>query len=156
VSRSAEVPTCLSTDDANFKTLSGNGAAMNEDERKIRELITSWNELTKTGDVDRVLELMSDDVVFTVVGRPPFGKQEFAEASRQMRGMKLDAESEVLEVTVRGETAWSRVRLRVAMTQPEGKVVRREGYVMSIYAKQPAGRWQLVRDANLLGPPQPA
>jgi ketosteroid isomerase-like protein len=61
-----------------------------------------------------------------------------------------------LEVTVRGETAWSRVRLRVAMTQPEGKVVRREGYVMSIYAKQPAGRWQLVRDANLLGPPQPA
>jgi uncharacterized protein (TIGR02246 family) len=128
---------------------------MNEDERKIRELIASWNELTRKGEVERVLELMSDDVVFTVVGRPPFGKQEFAEASRQMRGLKIDARSEVLEVTVRSEAAWSRVQLRVAMTQPDGRVVHREGYVMSIYAKQPSGQWLLVRDANLLGPAQP-
>lgn len=128
---------------------------MNEDERKIRELVASWNELTRIGDVDRVLELMSDDVVFTVVGRAPFGKAEFAQASQQMRGMKIDAQGEVLEVTVRGDTAWSRVRLRVDVTQPDGKAVQREGYVMSIYAKQPGGNWLLVRDANLLGPPQP-
>jgi hypothetical protein len=31
--------------------------------------------------------------------------------------------------------------------------VRREGYAMSIFTKQPSGRWLMTRDANLLGPP---
>ena len=125
---------------------------MNQDERSIRALISSWHELTKKGDVDAVLELMADDIVFTVLGRPPFGKQQFAETSRQMQGVKLDSQSEILEVTVLGEVAWSRVQLRVAVTTPDGKSTRREGYAMSIYLKQPDGRWLMARDANLLGP----
>ncbi len=125
---------------------------MQPDERKIRELIQTWNERTRVGDADGVLELMTDDVVFTVVGRPPFGKQEFAANIRQMRGLKVDAQAEVIEVTAQGETAWARVQLRVAMTMADGKSVRREGYVMSIYTRQSDGRWLLARDANLLGP----
>jgi len=123
------------------------------DEGKIRELIAGWNENTRNGDVDAVLASMTEDVVFTVVGRAPFGKREFEAASRQLKDTKIDAQSEVIEVQVRGETAWARVRLSVTMTTPDGKVARREGFVLSIYTKHPDGRWLLARDANLLGPP---
>ena len=124
---------------------------MNADEQTIEQLIARWHEYSERGDVDRVLELMTDDVVFTVVGRPPFGKSEFAAASRQMQGMKLETEHHLEEVTVRGDSAWSRVRLSVTVTAADGKRVHREGYTLSIYVKTADGRWLLARDANLLG-----
>ena len=126
---------------------------MDQDEQAIRELIASWNERSQKGEVERVLELMTDDIVFTVVGRPPFGKREFAESARQMKGLKLDTQSEVIEVVVRGDTAWSRVRLSVVVNMPNGGTVRRDGHAMSIFVKQPDGRWLMTRDANMLGPP---
>jgi len=128
-------------------------AIMETDERAIRDLIASWNAYSQSGDVDRVLELMTDDVVFTVVGRPAFGKREFAESTRQMPGLNLKAHADVLEVVVRGDTAWSRVHLQVDMTSGDGKTQRREGDAMSVYVKH-QGRWRLARDANLLGPPR--
>lgn len=127
---------------------------MSQDEQAIRDLIATWNERTRSGDVDGVLALMTDDAVFTVVGRPPFGSAEFAVQAREMRGTKIDAQSEVLELTVRGDTAWSRVKLRVTMTKPSGEAATREGHVLSIYLRQPSGHWLLARDANLLGPPK--
>ena len=54
---------------------------MSEDERAIRALIDSWMTASKVGDIGRVLDLMTDDVVFMVPGRAPFGKQEFAAMS---------------------------------------------------------------------------
>ena len=126
---------------------------MREDEQKIRELIKAWNERTRIGDAKGVLQLMTDDVVFTVVGRPPFGKQEFESNMQKMKDMKVEAQAEVLEVAVRGDTAWARVQLRVSMTTADGKSNQREGYGMSIYTRQSDGGWRLARDANLLGPP---
>jgi uncharacterized protein (TIGR02246 family) len=127
---------------------------MSQDEQEIRELIATWNERARNGDVDGVLALMTDDVVFNVVGRPPFGSAEFATQAREMRGSKIDAEAELLELTVRGDVAWSRVKLRITMTKPSGDPATREGYAMSIYLRQPSGHWLLARDANLLGPPK--
>jgi uncharacterized protein (TIGR02246 family) len=37
---------------------------MDNDEQAIRSLIETWMRATLAGDVDRVLELMADDVVF--------------------------------------------------------------------------------------------
>ena len=55
---------------------------MTDDERAIRELVASWMEASKTGDVAKVLSLMADDVIFTVPGREPFGKDAFAQRLR--------------------------------------------------------------------------
>ena len=40
---------------------------MNRDEQEIRQLVTTWMEATKKGDIQTVLSLMSEDVVW--VGR---------------------------------------------------------------------------------------
>lgn len=124
---------------------------MHDDERAIRDLIENWFKHTERGDIERVLELMTDDVVFMVVGRPPFGKQEFAEGARQMRAMKFQGSAEVLEVVVRGDTAWARVHIQVEVQTPDGRSPRREGHAMSVLTRQ-NGRWLVTRDANLLGP----
>ena len=39
-----------------------------KDEREIRELVRRWMEATQQGDVERVLDMMTDDVMFLVPG----------------------------------------------------------------------------------------
>jgi len=55
---------------------------MTDDERAIRELVATWMTASQAGDIDTVLGLMTDDVVFMVPGREPFGKEAFAAASQ--------------------------------------------------------------------------
>ena len=59
---------------------------MTDDERQIRNLVESWMAASKAGDLPALLELMTDDVVFMVPGREPFGKAEFAAGSESKRG----------------------------------------------------------------------
>ena len=40
------------------------------DEQAIRDLVALWHRATAAGDVDTVLGLMADDVVFLVAGQP--------------------------------------------------------------------------------------
>jgi len=124
---------------------------MSADERAIREVIERWMQATKAGDVDTVLSLMTDDIVFMTPGREPFGKQEFAAASRGMTGMKIEGESTPVEIKVLGDWAYVRNRIEVSMTPTAGAQAHtRSGYTLSIFARQPDGRWLLARDANLL------
>jgi hypothetical protein len=52
------------------------------DEQQIRDLVGHLDVGHESRDVDIVLSLMTDDVVFLVAGQAPFGKQKFAEAMR--------------------------------------------------------------------------
>jgi hypothetical protein len=51
------------------------GSHMTDDERAIRELIATWLRASQAGDTQTVLSLMTDDVIFMVPGREPFGKE---------------------------------------------------------------------------------
>jgi uncharacterized protein (TIGR02246 family) len=123
---------------------------MSEDKRAIRALIANWIAATKAGDLETVLRLMSDDVVFMVPGRA-FGKDEFAAAFRAMKDMGFEGKSEVLEIEVSKESAWCRTHLTVAVTV-NGIVRRRSGYTLSILRKNEDGKWVISRDAILLAP----
>jgi ketosteroid isomerase-like protein len=43
-----------------------------------------------------------------------------------------------------------RNHLKITITPPDGNVIKKAGYVLSILRKEPEGRWVLARDANLL------
>ena len=66
---------------------------MTDDERAIRTLIDTWMSATRDGDVDAVLRLMADDVIFMVPGQKPFGKREFAATSAGMRNVRFTGEA---------------------------------------------------------------
>lgn len=44
---------------------------MCNDEEQIRELVATWMTASKSGDVDTILSLIADDVVFLVPGGSP-------------------------------------------------------------------------------------
>jgi uncharacterized protein (TIGR02246 family) len=127
-------------------------ASMSDAELAIRAVQQAWFEATTAGDLGKLRTLMADDVVFLVPGRPPFGLQEFAsafEAGRQQ--VRIDCDGELEEVIVAGDVAYARGRLSVTVESLSGGEVRRmAGYALSVFRRQPLGRWVLSRDANLL------
>jgi uncharacterized protein (TIGR02246 family) len=123
---------------------------MTEDERAIRQLVSTWMAASQAGDTETVLSLMADDVVFMVAGEAPFGKEKFAAAARGMKNVRMEGTSDIRELTVLGDWAYLRNHLVVTMTPPGGQPVRRAGYTLTILRKTPAGQWLLARDANLM------
>ena len=123
---------------------------MTSDEQAVRDLVETWMRATRDGDTATVLSLMTDDVVFMVPGREPFGKEAFAAASRDMQGVRIEGSSDIRELKVLGDWAYLRSYLEVKMMPPGGNAVERSGYTLTIFRKQPDGRWLLARDANLL------
>ena len=125
---------------------------MSADEQAIRKLIDDWMQASAQGDLDRVLSMMSDDVVFMTVNREPFGKQEFAAQSRALKDAKIEGTATPVEIKVLGDWAYLRNRLEVKITPPHGDQLKRAGYTLTILQRQ-SGRWVITRDANLLPPP---
>ena len=50
---------------------------MTDDERAIRDLVATWLEASRSGDVETVSSLMTDDVIFMAAGQEPFGKEAY-------------------------------------------------------------------------------
>jgi uncharacterized protein (TIGR02246 family) len=125
---------------------------MSTDELEIRDLVAMWLAASKAGDVDTVLGLMTDDVVFLVPGRAPMRKQEFAALSRMPAGStppQIDSRSEIQEIVVSGDVAFMCTRLSVVMTPPGGPPIERAGHTLTVL-RRVNGRWLVARDANLL------
>ena len=110
---------------------------------------------TKAGDIEKVLSLMSDDVVFLIPGQPVMRKAGFAAAARTQTGKdapKFDGTSDIQEITVLGDWAFMWTKLSVVVTPPGGgPSVTRAGHTLSVLKKH-NGKWVLARDANLLAP----
>jgi len=59
---------------------------MQGDEQEISELVSTWMSATKAGDVETILSLMADDVIFLVPGQPVMRKANFEAAARAQAG----------------------------------------------------------------------
>jgi len=126
---------------------------MTTDEQAIRAVIGEWVRASCAGDVSTMLTLLADDMLFLVPGQPPIGKQEFKAAwEGPMKSAKVATEAEVEEVLVSGDFGFTRTRVAVSITTPDGNTARARGYTMTLFRRQPDGRWVLARDANLLTP----
>ena len=81
---------------------------MDTDEQAIRDLVAQWHRATAAGDVDTVLGLMSEDVVFLVAGKPPMeGRSTFEKGLRSLlKSHRIDSSGEVQECVVAGDLAY--------------------------------------------------
>jgi uncharacterized protein (TIGR02246 family) len=125
---------------------------LTSDEQAIRDLVALWHSATAAGDVDTVLGLMADDVVFLGAGRPPMrGRDAFESGLRSLLAAhRIQSTGLVQEVDVSGNLAycWTDLTVRV-MPLSGGDPVTRTGAALSIFRRQ-GGRWVMVRDANML------
>ncbi|ACQ96757.1 SgcJ/EcaC family oxidoreductase [Burkholderia pseudomallei] len=129
---------------------------MTEDEHAIRQLIETWFVASRRGDLTTVLDLIADDAIFMVPGKPPFDKAAFAAASCDAHparasdaAPRIDGRYRIDELRVLGDWAYLRNFIEIDVTPPAGEPVRRAAHTLTILRKS-EGRWRLVRDANLL------
>ncbi|MGE5089403.1 MAG: YybH family protein [Candidatus Levyibacteriota bacterium] len=127
---------------------------MGPDGREIREVHSAWIGAVNNGDLIRLLELMTDDVVFLTPGQAPFGRDGFsANFSAAHQRLQIRCRSELEEVVVIGEVAYTRSRDAVSSTpRAGGEATQLAGHRLTVYRKQPDGRWLLARDAHTLSP----
>jgi ketosteroid isomerase-like protein len=112
---------------------------MGSDERAIREVHTTWIDAVNAGDLVRLLTLMADDVVFL---NPTAHQQS-----------RIRCISELEEIVVVGEVAYTLCRDSLSVTpRADGEATELAGHRITIYRKQPDGRWLLARDAHTLSP----
>jgi uncharacterized protein (TIGR02246 family) len=125
---------------------------MGPDERAIREVHSAWIEAVNAGDLGRLLGMVADDVVFLNPGRAPSGRDGFSTGFSAAHGQaRIRCVSELEEVVVVGEVAYTRSRDSLSMTPRDGgEATRLAGHRMTVYRKQPDGRWLLARDAHTL------
>jgi uncharacterized protein (TIGR02246 family) len=127
---------------------------MGPDDRAIREVHATWIDAVNAGDLARLLPLMADEVVFLNPGQPPVGRDGFsANFSAAHQQVRIRCRSELEEVVVVGEVAYTRSRDALSVTpHAGGEASQLAGYRMTVYRKQPDGRWLLARDAHTLSP----
>jgi uncharacterized protein (TIGR02246 family) len=127
---------------------------MGSDEREIREAYSTWISAVNAGDLVRLLTLMADDVVFLNPGRAPSGRDGFsANFSAAHKQFRIRCSSELEEVVVVGEVAYTRSRDALSVTpRAGGEATQLAGHRITVYRKQLDGRWLLARDAHTLSP----
>jgi len=128
---------------------------MDGDERVIRDVVERWHRATEAGDVDAVLDLMVEDVVFLVAGHAPMrGRGAFEQGLRTLLAThRIESSGNVREVVASGDLAYCWTELDVSIRpRAGGEAVMRSGSALTILRRQADGAWRVVRDANLLPP----
>ena len=127
---------------------------MGPDERAIRDLHSTWIGAINTGDLARLLSLMADDVVFLNPGQAPIGRDGFSPGfSAAHQQARISCTSELEDIVVVGEVAYSLSRDSLSVTpRAGGEAMQLAGHRITVYRKQPDGRWLLARDAHTLSP----
>jgi len=125
---------------------------MEADERAIRELHATWIDAVNAGDLDRLLTLMTVDAILLNPGQAPVDRNGFsANFSAAQEHARVRCTSELEEVIVSGEVGYTRSRDALSVTpRADTGTAHLAGYRMTIYRKQPDGRWLLARDAPAL------
>ena len=121
------------------------------DPQQIRDLVAAWARASAAGDLDAILPLMDDDILFLTHGAEPFGRDAFVQHfTANVKQMDLNVTAHVREVEVRQDLAFARTWLEVRITPPNADPVTRTGYSLAVYRRRPGGPWKLWRDANLV------
>ena len=125
---------------------------MRSDEQDIREVHSTWIDAVNAIELDRLLPMTTDDVVFLNPGQQAIDRDGFAaKFSGAHEQLLIHCVSDLREVVIVGEVAYTLSWDMLSVTPRAGGVEGRlAGDRLTVYRKQPDGRWLLARDANVL------
>ncbi len=114
--------------------------------------MAAWRRLTAEGNLDGLLSLLADDVIFLTPGNPPITRDDFAKGFREVSAKaRIETQQDVKEIQVSGDiaVAWSQLTV-VLNPKLGGKRSEASGYVLTVFHRSSSGKWLLARDANLV------
>src|SRR5205807_7725684 len=105
--------------------------------------MAEWRRLTAEGNLDGLLSLLADDVVFLTPGNPPITKEDFAAGFRKVSAKaRIESTQEVRDIRASGDIAYAWSHLSVILIPKEGgEKAESSGYVLSVFRMSPSGRW---------------
>lgn len=129
---------------------------MSSDEQQIRSFLPEWFDATSRGDIQKLLSMLTDDVLFLTANSPPMNREQFEKNFLEgSKTAKIDCEGEFEEVVVVGDVTYTRGKIQVTVSPNSGgQSMRLAGYTMTVFRKV-NGKWLLARDANFLKPMSP-
>ena len=124
------------------------------EEQDMRDGIAGWAAATLAHDISRILPWMAEDVVFLIPGGELRGREGFTKAFESgSESMEVQPTMDIQEIKVFGDYAYVWNRISVLM-YPEagGSPKKLGGDALSIFRKDPNGKWIMVRDSNTVIP----
>ena len=116
--------------------------ASDQDDEKIREVVTTWMRATEEGNLETVLSLIAEDAVFLLPDQPPMRRREaFAAALRSVLGqVRIEGKPDIQEIHFAGDYAfcWNQLSLTATPLQG-GSAQRRAGSTLSVFRKERDG-----------------
>jgi len=123
------------------------GASLAVAKEKIRDEIRNkmklWIKATADNDIDTVLALLSDEVVFLQPGQPIMTKVAFAAASSSASSMRIEGSAEPIDIHVSDSLDMAMVysKLQIAVFKRSSAdtstpIMKRSGYVLSGWRKE--------------------
>jgi uncharacterized protein (TIGR02246 family) len=130
------------------------------DERAIRELETEWSKAAAARDVERYASFYADDATAFDPGTPMVtGKDAIRkglDAFFATPGLSMSFQTAKVEVARSGDLAYTYGTYTMTRNDPKGKPVNDQGKFVTVYRKQPDGKWKAVADIYNSDLPAPA
>jgi uncharacterized protein (TIGR02246 family) len=122
------------------------------DRGEIERFTAEWNAAMKAKDVERLVSMVTEDVVFLPPGFPPIRGRQAVEAMYrsffpQFSRVEQEAVSEEVEVMGDWAFAWGLESI-VLVPQSDGTPIRMHGKGLSILKRQADGSWKCARAIN--------
>ena len=130
---------------------------MQSDEQEIRQLVSTWMAASKAREVQTVLSLMADDVIFLMPGQEVMDKAGFAAAARAQSGqgakgmpdLKAKARYRRLKFSGTGAFMWTKLTV-VATSRSDAQLITRGLY--PIHSHETEGKVVIAARCSLHQP----
>ena len=120
------------------------------DERAIREIEIEWSKAQAAKDVERCMSFYADDASEFEPGKPiATGKDAIRkgyDAFFATPGISSNFQTAKLVVARGGDLAYTYGTSATTKNDAKGKPVNDKGKYVTVYAKQPDGKWKVVAD----------
>ena len=130
------------------------------DERAIREIEIEWSKAIVAKDVERCMSFYADGASEFEPGKPiDTGKDAIRkgfDAFFAIPGISSSFQTAKVVVARGGDLAYTYGTNATTMNDAKGKPVNDKGKYVTVYAKQPDGKWKVVADIYNSDLPAPA
>lgn len=130
------------------------------DEQALRDLENDWSKVAAAKDLDRFLGFYADDASVFEPNQPvKTGKEAIrADLTKFLAtpGLTMNFQTVKVEVARSGDIAYTYGTYTSSKTGPKGKPVEDKGKYVTVYKKQPDGKWKAVADIDNSDLPAPS
>jgi uncharacterized protein (TIGR02246 family) len=129
------------------------------DERAVREADAAWSEAVAAKDVEGYSSFLAEDALELLPNVPMLaGKESIRKSASEMMatpGFAMSWQPTKAEASRGGDLAYTVGTYQFTLNDPKGRPVTDRGKYMTVWKKQPDGKWKAVADTHNSDLPAP-